>query len=329
MTTIKEIDSTVIEQIITKLEEQLLEQYVFSEVAEKMAIELRKNLREGLYSDIGNIEDFCEKVTRDLYAICRDKHLKVIYRPEVVPSESKGIIDKIVEEERRRGKVENYGFYRAERLPGNIGYIDMRRFYGIDIGSETAINTMAMIKNTDALIFDLRKNGGGRIDMVAFLTSYFLEEPTHINTIYNRAENSSIQTWTQKYVPGSRYFNKPIFILTSNYTFSGAEAFTYSLQNLKLAKVIGEVTGGGANPVIFTQVTDYIRFKIPNRRTICPITNSNWEGTGIIPDVLINKEDAFKYAYKEALLQVREKYNNNSTYSSLLREIDLELESLG
>jgi C-terminal processing protease CtpA/Prc len=314
------------EFIIKNLGQQLLQHYVFLHVAEEMDAQLQKNVREGYYSSVDTIQDFCEIVTKDLYEICQDKHLKVIYQPEVTQHENSNTIqEKMFEVEKRRGKVDGYGFHKVERLPGNIGYIDMRKFYSIEIGADTVISAMNLVKNTDALILDLRKNGGGRVEMVAFFISYFLEEPTHINSIYTRSDDTFLQTWTQKYVPGNRYVNKPIYILTSNFTFSGGEALAYSLQQLKLAKIIGEVTGGGANPVIFNQVTENIRFKIPNRRTIFPITNSNWEGTGVIPDVPIHKEASFELAYKEALSIVRKKYANQQDYLFLLKEIDHSL----
>jgi C-terminal processing protease CtpA/Prc len=312
--------------IINTLLQQLLQYYVSLELAEEMGKQLKNNFKDGLYSSVDTIQEFCEILTRDLYEICNDKHLKLIYRPEAASKEKNiSIKERMFEEEKRRGKVENYGFHRVERLPGNIGYLDMRKFYSVELGADTVISAMDLVKNTDALILDLRKNGGGRVEMVAFFTSYFIEEPTHINSVYNRYEDSLIQTWTQKYVPGSRYLNKPMYILTSNFTFSGGEALAYSLQHLQLAKVIGEVTGGGAHPVIFNQITDNIRFKIPNRETICPITNSNWEGTGVIPDININKEAAFDLAYKEALSIVKQQYINQQDYTFLIKEIELAI----
>ncbi|WP_025025625.1 S41 family peptidase [Caldalkalibacillus mannanilyticus] len=128
-------------------------------------------------------------------------------------------------------------------------------------------------------------------------------------------------------MPGKKYIDKPLYILTSGFTFSGGEAFAYSLQQAQKAKVIGEITGGGAHPVTFQQISENIRFRIPNRRSINPITLSNWEGTGVIPDVQLEQEKAFDYAYTEALHIVREKYKDKPHYAFLVTEIDSVLET--
>jgi C-terminal processing protease CtpA/Prc len=313
------------ENLIKSIVEQLKQHYVFPEVANQMIEMLERNLHDGLYSNIESVVTFCETITDDMFKICKDKHLKVFYRSDSSSIEKEKNMQERLEEEINRGKVENYGFHKVERLLGNIGYIDLRRFYGIDIGAETAISAMNLVANTDALIFDLRKNGGGRVEMIPFLTSYLLEEPTHINSIYNRSEDTHVPMWTQKYVPGKRYLDKPVYILTSSYTFSGGEEFAYNLKHLKRGIVIGEVTGGGAHPVIVPQITENVRFKIPNRRAINPITQSNWEGTGVIPDVMVEMEKAFDYAYKEALNTVRNKYKGNQNYSFLFKEIEESL----
>jgi C-terminal processing protease CtpA/Prc len=296
------------ENLIKSIVELLKQHYVFPEVANEMIEMLERNLQDGLYSNVESVATFCETITKDMFKICKDKHLKVFYKSDRSSLEKEKNIQERLEEEINRGKVENFGFHKVERLLGNIGYIDLRRFYGIDFGVETAISAMNLVANTDALIFDLRKNGGGRVEMIPFLTSYLLEEPTHINSIYNRSEDSNIPMWTQKYIPGMKYLDKPVYLLTSNYTFSGGEEFAYNLKHLKRGKVIGEVTGGGAHPVIVPQITENVRFKIPNRRAINLITQSNWEGTGVMPDVLIKKEKAFDYAYREALNIVKNKY---------------------
>jgi C-terminal processing protease CtpA/Prc len=315
------------ENLIKSIVEQLEQHYVFPEVANEMIGMIKRNFQDGVYSNLESMAAFCEALTDDMFNICNDKHLKVIYRDEQTSINKEKNMQERLEEEMRRGKVENYGFHKVERLMGNIGYIDLRRFYGIDLGAETVIHAMNFIANTDALIIDLRKNGGGRVDMIPFLTSYLLEESTHINSIYNRSDDTLIQMWTQKYVPGRKYLNKPIYILTSNYTFSGGEEFAYNLKHLKLGKVIGEVTGGGAHPVIFTQITENVRFKIPNRRSINPITHSNWEGTGVIPDVQMRKEKAFNYAYKEALSLVKIQYDDDQNYQFLIKDIEAALEN--
>ena len=141
----------------------------------------------------------------------------------------------------------NFGFEKVERLSGNIGYLDFRNFEDPKLASETAAAAMTFLANTDALIIDLRQNGGGEPEMVAFVASYLFDKKTHLNDIYDRPANRTEEFWTKETVPGKKFGGeKPVFVLTSHYTFSGAEEFSYNLKNLKRATIIGETTGSFA-----------------------------------------------------------------------------------
>jgi hypothetical protein len=148
------------ENLIKSIVELLKQHYVFPEVANEMIEMLERNLQDGLYSNVESVATFCETITEDMFKICKDKHLKVFYKSDRSSLEKEKNIQERLVEENNRGKVDNFGFHKVERLLGNIGYIDLRRFYGIDFGAETAISAMNLVANTDALIFDLRKNGG-------------------------------------------------------------------------------------------------------------------------------------------------------------------------
>ncbi|AST92503.1 MULTISPECIES: S41 family peptidase [Sutcliffiella] len=304
----------VMERILSQLEQH----YIFPEKVNEVRALLEENFANSKYQL--DVVSLCKVITEDLQKVTKDKHLTVFYRPGLSVDQS---LDQIlIEDEMKKGKVDNYGFHKMERLTGNVGYIDIRKFYSVQLGAETVISVMNYIANTDALIIDLRKNGGGRLEMITFLASFFFETSTHVNSVYNRSENTLIQEWTQPFVPGKRYVNKPIFLLTSDFTFSGGEAFAYSLQQLNRAKVVGEVTGGGAHPVMFARVEGDIHIRIPNRRSINPITNTNWEGTGVFPNVQMKNEEAFHYSYKKALQYVKEKYEPIKGYEFLVKEIN-------
>src|SRR2546423_8603217 len=159
---------------------------------------------------------------------------------------------------------------------------------------------MNFLSNVDALIFDLRDNGGGTPEMVAYISTYLFDEPTPLNDLYNRKEDSTTQFWTLPYVPGKRFAGKPVFVLTSRRTFSGAEEFTYNLKNLKRATIVGETTGGGAHPVSGQRIDEHFIIGVPFARAINPITKTNWEGTGIEPDVKVPAAEALSTAQKLA-----------------------------
>ncbi|MFD1737012.1 S41 family peptidase [Bacillus salitolerans] len=309
-------------EVVEELAERLQSDYIFPDKAKETAELILGKLSNGEYEGVEDPFVFSNVLTEDLQKITRDRHLKVMYSTESKSIEKEKIEEEMLEEYRRKTKSINYGFYKVERLNGNIGYIDLRNFVDTQLGGETAVHAMNFIANTDALIFDLRKNGGGSPAMIALITSYLFEEVTHLNNFYYRPEGQTRQSWTLPYTPGQRYLNKPVYILTSHYTFSAAEEFTYNLKNLNRATVIGEVTGGGAHPGRVQQITEHFRVFIPTGRAVNPITNTNWEGTGVEPDIKVSKELAFDRAYNEALKYVKEKYKDKQEYQFLMEEIE-------
>ncbi len=314
------------DEIIHSLVKALNEHYVFPDIAKEMGKYLELKLTRKDYESIKSPETFCEQITNDLREISKDKHLRLRYTEQ-----EKSIDRKIREKEQRedyllQAKIDNYGFHKVERLPGNIGYIELRAFYEPEFAAEAAVNAMNLVANTDALIFDLRSNGGGSPLMVAFIISYlFNSEPFHLNSFYSRSKDFLSQSWTLSYVPGKRYGDKPVYVLTSHKTFSGAEEFAYNLKNLKRATVIGEVTAGGANPGAVHQLTKHFSIFIPDGRAINPITQTNWEGKGVTPDVKTTQNEAFETAYERALYYVINHYQDRKQYRFLVKEAENQL----
>ena len=303
-------------EIIDSISQALNEIYVFPEVAKKMEKTMRDNLKKGKYKDTETIDEFAEMLSRDLLDISHDKHLRVRYmtpeeaaEPERMSQEdvSDEDIAKQREMQRRRAAASNFGFKKLEILPGNIGYLKLDGFNDAEFAGPTAVAAMNFLANCEAIIFDLRENGGGSPSMIQLLTSYFLEEPTHINSFYVRAEDSINQFWTLPYVPGPKMTGTDLYVLTSNYTFSAAEEFTYNMKNLKRATIVGETTGGGAHPVtrgVFPNLN--IAMSLPFGRAINPISGTNWEGTGVTPDIETSRDNALTAAHLEALKTLKE-----------------------
>ena len=304
-----EMQSAIIEKVITKLNDT----YIFADKAKELEDLLRHRLSEGAYSANTSVIDFCQAVTTDMQSLSHDKHLRLRYNANPRSVDEAAADRDFWEEHRQNGLLDNFGFAKVERLSGNVGYLDLRLFYDASLAGDTAVATMTWLANTYALIIDLRKNGGGSPAMIALLTTYLFEpgEQVHLNTFYSRAEDSARQSWTLPYVPGPRYLDKPVYILTSGYTFSGAEEFTYNLKHLKRATIIGEVTGGGAHPGGWLPLDTHVELFVPSGRPVNPISGTNWEGTGVIPDIEVPKEQAFDLAYRTALQAVLEKLNDN------------------
>jgi hypothetical protein len=270
----------------------------------------RKNYKDGKYKQITNLQDFTDRLAADLRSVSHDKHLWIRPLPPTPP----GNQPKISPEEEAKQRLEelradNFGFKKVELLPGNIGYIDFRYFTDAGFGDAgaTAIAAMNFLAYSDAIIFDLRQNGGGSPSMIQLISSYLFEEPVHLNSFYIRKTNETQQFWTQGHVQGPKMTKIPVYVLTSSYTFSGAEEFTYNLKNMKRGTIIGETTGGGAHPVerhVFKSLN--VGMSLPFGRAINPITKTNWEGTGIEPDMKVPADQALLVARVEATKKLME-----------------------
>jgi retinol-binding protein 3 len=207
-------------------------------------------------------------------------------------------------------------------MRGNIGYIDFRGFMDPEAGAETVAAAMNFVNNSDALIFDMRQNGGGNPAMVALICSYLFGDKVHLNDLYWREGNETKEFWTNPNVAGKKYLGRDVYVLTSNRTFSGAEEFSNNLKVLKRATIVGETTGGGANPGGVFRLSDHFGVFIPTGRAINPVTKTNWEGTGVEPDVKVPQDQALKTAYLMALNKSLEKADSDGMKNALKQLIE-------
>lgn len=296
--------SQVIEGVLTKLNTG----YVFPGVAKQMDAAIRTRLQKHEYDSLSDGRLFAEKLTHDLQDVSHDKHLRVRYSARPTPEPAGAAEPTPAEQQKEReaflkyGATINWGFEKVERLKGNIGYLDFRFFGDPEKAGETLAGAMNFLANTDALIIDMRQNGGGDPAMVAVACSYLFDsEPVHLNDIYWRPDDSTRQFWTLPHVSGKRYLGKDVYVLTSKSTFSGAEEFTYNLKTRKRATIIGETTGGGANPGGSERINAHFAVFVPSGRAINPITKTNWEGVGVKPDIDVPASQALLAAQKMAL----------------------------
>ncbi len=277
--------------------------YVFPDVAHAMVADVRGRLAAGQYDQIADPAAFTDRLTTDLRAISHDLHLAVRVQLPLPAAERE---DPAVarRHDQERSRRDNYGFAKVEHLDGNIGYLKLDGFSGDPEAGPTAVAAMNFLAHSDAIIIDLTENGGGSPSMIQLLTSYLLDEPTHLNSFYIRATGDTQQFWSLPWVPGPRMADTPVYVLTSGRTFSAAEEFTYNLKNLERATIVGETTGGGAHPVEGHQF-DFgaylVTMSLPFGRAVNPITGTNWEGAGIEPHVACAAEEALDTAYLHAL----------------------------
>jgi len=308
-------------EIVTTALSLLRANYVFPELAEQAATAVEARLAAGEYDHLDEVT-LTERVTSQLREVCEDKHLALRLGggpppgprgpepgrgPEPRRREPKDHEDHEARRlaMRRMGRLDNFGIHRVERLDGNVGYLDVRRV-AVPANAGPAIGAaMELVAGTYALIIDLRHNGGGSPEGVVFWCSYLFDErPVHFNDIFHADTGETRQFWGLPYVPGTRYVDRPVYVLTSSHTFSGGEDFCYTLQALGRAQVIGETTGGGAHPTRPFPISAAVHIAIPFARSVNPVTGTNWQGTGVVPDVAVPEAQAYDTAYATALRHV-------------------------
>lgn len=301
------LDAAARKRIVDGIAAKLTELYVYPEIAQAMIQTLREHEERGDYRAITSGTEFAAVLRDDMLKVSHDHHIFVDYSPFTPDTDGPADDDKPHppspdEVARRRAELEkgNCAFTKVEILPRNVGYLKFNAFLDPEVCGPTATDALGFIAHTDAVIVDLRDNGGGDPAMVDLIASYFFSQPTHINDLYNRHDDKTTQYWTLPYLPGQR-ISAPLYILTSSHTFSGAEEFAYDMQTQKRATIVGEVTGGGAHPVRGVSVGDHFTLGVPLARPINPVTHTDWEGKGIVPEVKVPGSEALEAAEKLAV----------------------------
>jgi C-terminal processing protease CtpA/Prc len=285
--------------LVERAVELLCTHYVFPERAVSAAADLRRRAAVGEYDGLDEA-GLADAITLRLTEHCSDKHLRVRVRDaELHASTSPDDADAVHREQLR---LSNHRIARVERLDGNVGYLDLRGVTDPGLGASAVAAAMELVSHTDALLIDLRRNRGGSPDGVIFWTSYFFPDgQTHLNSILSGSTGATRQYWSLAWVPGKRYLDRPVYVLTSGFTFSAGEEFCYNLQAQGRATLVGETTRGGAHPTDAFPITPTLEITVPIARSINPVTGTNWEGTGVVPDVAVPAEQAYPLAYRMAL----------------------------
>jgi len=309
------MQNTDISSITRDLAGLVAERYVFPGLAAEISQLLESGLAEDRHAAVPDEQALATALTQDLQSLNGDKHLRLLHSVAELPGpagqaergdEAAELAAMTAFAERTAG-----GIARAERLDGNVGYLDLRPLlFPPVVAGEAVAAAMTLIAPAEVLLLDLRRCLGGSPDMVAMVCSYlFGDEPVHLIDIIDRpaADGTAAvrQSWTMPFTPGRRFGpDKPVFVLTSGTTFSGAEELSYDLQQLGRAIVVGERTRGGAHPVERFPIRPHLQATIPIARAHSPVSGGNWEGAGVLPDVQVPAGQALGVAYQRALAHV-------------------------
>ncbi|WP_342118750.1 S41 family peptidase [Pseudoduganella sp. OTU4001] len=289
--------------IVQTLVAKMNANYIEPAVAERVGRAIASKNAKGGYASAASAKALSEALAKDLRELSGDKHFGAgVYEGF---SESSGAAElpsrAQIEEWREQTARRGYGIEKIERLPGNVGYIELRNFGSPAFVAPAYTAAMTLMAGTDALIIDLRRNGGGSPDSVAYLISHFFPvgDHRHLIDMYNRPNNTTQQYWTVPTV--AQRYDKPVYVLTSARTFSGGEDFSYGIQVQKRGTLVGETTGGGSNPVGWFSVGHDIAVAIPTSRTTNFVTKTNWEHVGVKPDIAVPAAQALQTAHAAIL----------------------------
>jgi C-terminal processing protease CtpA/Prc len=282
-------DRAAIVQVLAK---EINAKYIDPAVARRVASAVARKNAEGGYASAAGAQAFSAALTKDLRDFSHDLHFSARV-DEHFGDRNRPVADDAGVQAVRSG----FGIDRIERLPGNVGYMELRNFGPAEVVGPAYTAAMALLEGADALILDLRRNGGGQSASVAYLMSHFFQagDKRHLNDIYDRPSGPTVETWTSPSV--SQHYRKPVFVLISARTGSGAEECAYDFQTQKRGTLVGETTLGAANPASRFGVGHGIVVAIPVGRSINPITKTSWEHVGVKPDIAVPAAQALQAAH--------------------------------
>ena len=302
----EKLDNREKQKLIHEVSNLVRANYVFSDLGEKYGQEILEVFESGKFDEINDPKEFGDSVTTVLHNLTKDKHFyfRLVEKSDLGEDEQGSLHHPV--RFYSFGKKEHLGIFRLDWIENEIGYMDYRRFYYQSEAKEELLNAMNFLSSANAIIIDLRENQGGTGRLIPLLCSYFLPYPTQLTGTFYKVENITEEWWTLEKVEGKRLLDVPLFILISNKTFSAAEYLAYDLKVRQRATLIGEPTKGGAHSVDLFPVGDSFEIYIPTSRAINPVTGSNWEGTGVIPDVNVPSETALDTAIVLAKIAAEE-----------------------
>jgi retinol-binding protein 3 len=298
------IDASRRDAVIQRALELMQANYVFQDRAERAVLRVRERVKRGDYASVTSPARFAEMLGRDLAEATSDRHVHVKFGAERSPDPLADTVETKADlaQLRRDAQAQQFGIGKPRILEGNVGYIEFTRFFRAELAGDALALAMKKVANTKALIFDVRECHGGDPAMVVLAASWLFDgRPRHWSDMLRRYDGSTMQYWTAAWLPGPRYADKLIYVLTAERTFSAPESFAYELQQTRRATIVGEVTGGGAHPGAWFPIDDRFSIFIPLSRYVSATSGGDWEGVGVKPDVVCAAEEALDRAHGLAL----------------------------
>lgn len=295
---------------VEALEPVLRAWYAFPQAIDPIMTALRDHLARGDYAALDRPEAFAAALSADLVRASGDLHFSIGYDPDWVTAAraaaAQATAVKTFEDAVERPL--NYGFQSVALLEGNVGYVRLDHFSDPGLGYETATAAMRFVENADALIFDMRYNGGGSLEMAQLIASYLFsgDKDVELFHYFYNGDDGRIERgqWVLAALPGKRLPDVPVYVLTGTTSFSAAEWFSYTLGKQGRATLVGQVTAGGAHPVDRKPVNDAYFIQVPIGQIREPLTGTDFETVGVQPDRVTPSYQALDVAHELALEQL-------------------------
>jgi len=325
-----------IRQTVEAAAKLIAENYVLPEKGREMAVALREKLGAGRYDAATEPGALAGLVTEDLLAVSNDLHMRLMADASGFAAPQPRSADAAPASGPIRPSLQpngfgahyNFGFLRLDRLDGNIGYLQLGLFNDPRVeGAKRALEAaMNYLSGTDAVIIDIRFNGGGVGQMADLISSYFFgPEPVHLlnNAMRQNGQETISESWTLKDVPGRRMAEKALYVLISSYTGSAAEHFAFGLKGRQRAVLVGENTAGAGFTVAHIPINERFTLQVSVGRTYDPRTQLGWEKVGVAPDVEAAEDKALATAHLLALRGLADKIKDENHKKEILWIADL------
>jgi hypothetical protein len=304
-----QLDAAARKRVVEKLSQVLAEQYVYKDRGDRMAEWIRSRLKDGAYDGIRSPIAFAEALQADLHKIIRDKHLGIRYEPLPTPSATAADVHGSPAPGPRLIASDSGMLPEVRILDGNIGYMAVNAMSSSEAAERAIAAAFALLHQTEALVIDVRGNTGGSPAIVSLIEGYLSEGGSYVtNVVHWRNVDRPEQLRTTDVGKLSYGDPKPVYVLTSPTTFSAAEQLSYDLQAFKRAVIVGEMTGGGSHVSNIGPVSlgHGLVANVPTGYLVNVVTGTNWEETGVQPDVSVPAQEALTTAWSLAARKLAE-----------------------
>ncbi len=287
---------------LAAIKKEFQEGYVFPEMRPRIIERLEASQRAGDY-DTDDAVQFADRITRDLREVSDDRHLSLRVDPTAYAAAKSEPQSAAGEDAyyRRLAERSNHGLGEMKILPGNLRYLRVTGFHWINDQTGAAYDAaMRFLRGGDAIVIDVRNNGGGSHGAVRYLVSHFMD-PDVLELSFLEGSKPPSQSRTLEYLPAGRLKGKPLYVLINGQTASAAEAFAYDVQQFHLGQLVGAKTVGAANNNKLLPIAPHFILSVSYGRPQHAVSGGNWEGSGVAPDVDTPPEQALEKAQELAL----------------------------